>query len=524
MSTTILLTTLTATYQHASLGLRYLLANMEELQSQTTIQEFTINSTSREIAEKILRLSPPIVGFGVYIWNTRQTCEVISIIKKVAPQITVIVGGPEVSYESETQEITKLSDFVVKGEADFLFRDLCRDILANRSREKFISAILPDIQKIKSPYLFYNENDIANRVIYVEASRGCPYKCEYCLSSLDKSVRNFPLENFLADLKSLLQKGVRQFKFIDRTFNLSITTCSKILNFFLENLSDDLFLHFEMVPDRLPDEIRELIKKFPQGSLQFEVGIQTLNDEVAKRISRRNDMKKVKENFAFLTEKTKVHIHADLIVGLPGEDLENFGIGFDQLHSWAPHEIQVGVLKRLKGAPIGRHENEFKMIYSDQPPFQILQTKHITFSEIQSMTRFAKYWDLFANSGNFPNFIQHLEQSSLNESFFKRFFHFSEFLSERHGEGIAVSRLNLFGSALTYLTGHLALEERFAKEILAADFSKDGKIEAPKFLLSARSEIESSVNTRAGKRIMKRQTAHQRQRSSVEVLKSDSQS
>ncbi|MBC7753713.1 MAG: DUF4080 domain-containing protein, partial [Moraxellaceae bacterium] len=407
----ILLGTLNSTYQHCSFGLRYLYANMQNLQSQTQIIEWTIKENSRNIVEQILRYQPKIMGFSVYIWNTEEMFEVCSMLKTVAPEITIVLGGPEISFETESQRLFKLCDYVITGEADHTFREFCQAILnGDKPTEKIIRSHLPDIKSITTPYDLYNDDDIKNRVIYVEASRGCPYKCEYCLSSLDKSVRNFDTDHFLQSIDGLISRGARTFKFVDRTFNLSPTTSTAILKYFLTQIHLGLFLHFEMVPDRLPQEIKDLIVQFPEGSLQFEVGIQTLNPEVAANVSRKNDLTKVKDNFKFIREETKIHTHADLIVGLPGETLESFGHGFDALAEMHPDEIQVGILKRLKGTPIVRHEAPFKMIFQSFAPFQIISTSTMDYGVLQKMNRFAKFWDLYANSGEFKNLMVFLKK------------------------------------------------------------------------------------------------------------------
>ena len=449
----ILLCTLNSTYQHASFGLRYLFANLGSLQEKTTLLEWTIKENPRVIVEKILLHSPRLVGFSVYIWNTSEILQIISILKKISPDTVIVLGGPEISYETETQPHLKWCDFVIKGEADFSFRIFCENYLLHGTKPstKIISSELPDIKAICLPYSLYSDEDIKNRIIYVEASRGCPYKCEYCLSSLDKSVRSFDLEFFLAEIKKLMERGARTFKFVDRTFNLSPISSCRILQFFLEHVSLNLFLHFEMVPDRLPLEIRELIQKFPAGALQFEVGIQTLNPEVAIHVSRKNDLTKVAENFKFLKESTLVHTHADLIVGLPGETLESFGNGFDRLAAMAPDEIQVGILKRLKGTPIARHEQKFQMIYSEYPPYQILSNTTMDYSTLQKMNRFAKFWDLYANSGQFKSFIEWLKASAIEKSFFWSFFAYSEYLSEKFTETHSLSLVSLAEQAWQYL-------------------------------------------------------------------------
>ncbi|WP_373998403.1 DUF4080 domain-containing protein [Bdellovibrio bacteriovorus] len=487
MNKDILLVTLNSSYPHSSFGLRYLMANLGDLQERAQIMEFTIQKDPRDIAEALLRQNAKIIGLGVYIWNAQESLELVSLLKRISPDTIVVLGGPEVSHESETQKICQIADYTIKGEADFLFYEFCKNALDNGilPETKFISGALPDIKKIKSPYELYTDEDIQNRVIYVEVSRGCPYRCEYCLSSLDKAVRSFELADFLTEMQKLLDRGARQFKFIDRTFNLSPTTCTTILQFFLDRIDLGLFLHFEMVPDRLPLEIRDLIKKFPAGALQFEIGIQTWNPEVARLVSRRNDYEKVKDNFRFLAEETGVHTHADLIAGLPGEDLESFAKGFDILAALRPHEIQVGILKRLKGAPIARHDKEWQMVYSDHPPFQILRTKSMNFDTLQVMNRFAKYWDLYANSGSFKKFVNVLRekaQAREDKSFFWQFFEFNTFLTQRYAQSFGISQLSLFESAYVYLKEELQWPADEAKALIMEDYSLTGKTDLPKFL------------------------------------------
>ncbi len=328
----IILTTLNAKYAHCAFGLRYLMANLGELQAQARILEFDINQRPVDVVEAILLHEPKIVGLGVYIWNATQSLQLVADLKRLRPELTVIIGGPEVSYECDQQEIVRRADYVITGEGDCVCGDM-RPIFGRgtvRTRKSF-PLPCPTSIGLALPYELYTDTDIAHRVIYVEASRGCPFECEFCLSSLEFPVRNAALDTFLAAMQRLLDRGVRQFKFVDRTFNLNLKTSSAILRFFFERYRPGLFVHFEMIPDRLPEALRELIKEFPPGALQFEVGIQTFNEEVAKLISREQDNAKAEENLRWLRDETGVHVHADLIVGLPGEDVDSFAAGFDRL-------------------------------------------------------------------------------------------------------------------------------------------------------------------------------------------------
>ena len=273
----IVLATLNARYSHASFGLRYLRANLPPaLIDRSEILEFDINQRSGDVLEMILQREPRIVGLGVYIWNVKETTELVSSLKRLRPETIVVIGGPEVSYELDDQPIVRAADFVITGEADIAFGELCEKLLVGRRPlVKVIPADLPSMESIALPYTLYNDNDLAHRVVYVEASRGCPFKCEFCLSSLDVPVRNVPLDRLLTEMQRLLDRGLRQFKFVDRTFNLNLNISKSILQFFRDRFTPGLFLHFEMIPDRLPDALRSLIAEFPPGALQFEVGIQT---------------------------------------------------------------------------------------------------------------------------------------------------------------------------------------------------------------------------------------------------------
>lgn len=414
---TITLSTLNAKYIHASLGLRYLYANMGDLQNQTRLQEFTLNQRPEDIVEQLLSTDLAIVGFGVYIWNVTQTTEVIRLIKVIRPDIRIVIGGPEVSYETEDQAICTLADYIVKGAADTSFAELCQELLDGENPYKHVSSLPVPLNTLASPYPFYGPEDVANRVLYVEASRGCPFKCEFCLSSLDKTAVAFNLPDFLKQMQDLIDRGAKQFKFVDRTFNLKADTSKRILEFFLQHMDRELFLHFELIPDRLPDVLLELLPKFPAGSLQFEIGIQSFNPDVQKLISRKQQHEKTCYNLRWIRDNTHAHVHADLIFGLPGETLASFGEGFDLLYSLGPQEIQVGILKRLRGTPIERHTHEFDMRYMTTPPYRVLAHKDASFDTIQRMVRFARYWDLIGNSGRFTNTLPLLLNAGAFESF-----------------------------------------------------------------------------------------------------------
>jgi len=503
----IVLTTLNAKYIHCAFGLRYLLANLGELKSRACLLEFEINHRLTDIAEILLAQNPKIIGLGVYIWNASQTTELVATLKHLRPDITIILGGPEVSYETETQPIAQTADYVITGEADLKFAEICEQVLAGQKPgEKIIPAPVPEFSQLQAPYDLYTDDDVAHRIIYVEASRGCPFTCEFCLSSLDIPVRQFPLASLLDHLSRLLERGVKQFKFVDRTFNLNITTSKAILEFFLERYQPGHFYHFEMIPDRLPAPLREVIARFPPGALQFEVGIQTFNETVGALIKRRQDYSRLEDNFHFLREQTGVHIHADLIIGLPGETVEGFAAGFDRLIALNPQEIQVGILKRLRGTPIVRHDAEWQMVYNPHPPYEILQNKLIDFSTMQKLRRFARHWDLLGNSGNFVSTTPLIW--SQNASPFEAFMRFSQWLHQklRRTDSIALPRL--MELLFEFLTGELELEAQQVANSLWSDYQRGGRTDKPPFLRKFL-PADEAVPTRKNKPALpKRQARH----------------
>ena len=444
----ILLTTLNSRYTHSSLGLRYIYANLKEFQQDTQILEFSINDALQSVAEKILIHKPDMIGIGVYIWNVGEVAQLLEILKKVSPQTIIILGGPEVSYLPFRVNLDR-ADFIIQGEGEESFYKLCKSIKElNPPSEKIIPITLPKLKELSLPYEFYTDEDIQNRYIYVEVSRGCPFECEFCLSSMDEKVRAFNLDAVLEEFEKLWQRGARNFKFVDRTFNINIKTANKILDFFLAK-TEPFFTHFEVIPDHFPESIKEKIKIFPKGALQLEIGIQTLNSEVASNISRPLKIDKIHENITFLEKETTAHIHLDLIVGLPGETLESFGKNLDALVALSSCEIQIGILKKLSGTHIDRHDTNYSMVYSDTPPYDILQNSELSFFDLQMMKRFARFWDLTYNSGNFKNSIKLLWES---ESVYENFYKFSLWIYTQTDSTYKISLERLGELLFVYLT------------------------------------------------------------------------
>jgi radical SAM superfamily enzyme YgiQ (UPF0313 family) len=473
----IVLATLNAKYIHASLGLRYLLANMDKhggagLRAQTQLREFVIQQRPTQIVEELLALNPEVIGLGIYIWNVVETTQVVRLVKTLRPGIKIVLGGPEVSFETGEQEICRLADHVVTGWGDVSFPKLCRALLDGpQPLMKVIAGEQPALEALALPYNDYTAEDLAKRLLYVEASRGCPFKCEFCLSSLDKTAWAFDLDVFMAEMETLYNRGARNFKFVDRTFNLKVENSVRILQFFLDRMGPDLFVHFEVVPDSLPDRLKALIAQFPAGSLQFEVGIQSFNPEVQQRISRKQDNAKTADNLRWLVNESQAHVHADLIFGLPGETLESFAAGFDRLYELAPHEIQFGILKRLRGTPITRHTAEFAMAYDPQTPYTILQNSTVGFADMQRINRFARYWEMVANSGRFARGLKLLLEPG---SAFGNFLNFSDWLWQTTGKTHEFALEKLVDLLCEHLIDVRGLVGGEVRDALLADYLASG--------------------------------------------------
>ncbi len=465
----ILLCTLNARYIHTAFGLRYLKANLGVLESECEIKEFTIHERPIDIAEQLLKQQPRIIGLGVYIWNIEEMIKLVGVLKQVSPETVIILGGPEVSYEQSEQSICQLADYVIAGQGDIIFSELCQQLLGGKKPlNKFTPLQTAPLPFIKSPYYLYDDDDVAHRIIYVEASRGCPFKCEFCLSALDKTAKAFELDYFLKDMDDLYQRGVRHFKFVDRTFNLKIDSSIRIMEFFLDRMDENLFLHFELIPDHLPEALKEVIARFPKNSLQFEIGVQTFNLDTQTLISRKQDDKKTEQNLRWIRNETNAHIHADLIIGLPGENMESFAHGIDRLVALNPHEIQVGILKRLRGSPLIRHSDEFKLRFSPSPPYNILSHRDIDFISMQRLSRFARYWDMFINSGRFSQ----SKSLILADNAFARFMILSDWVFERTGQTHKMNLKRLFELLHEAMINVLNEPKEGVEKILLEDFQR----------------------------------------------------
>lgn len=408
----IVLATANARYSHPAFGLRYLHANLGELRPRASICELTLRETAAQIATAIVERAPRIVGLGVYVWNVQVLTEAARLLKETRPDICLVLGGPEISHEYEDTPLFGMADYVIRGEADIAFRELASALLEGRRPPgKVLAPEPPDPAALVSPYEAYTEHDLIHRLTYVESTRGCPYRCAFCLSSRDERVRRFPLEPFLTQMEALLARGARRFKFVDRTFNLDGERVERVLRFFLARWRDGLQVHFEILPDRLSDAMLALMAEFPPEGLRLEAGVQSFHQPSLEAIARNHDVAVTRERLARL-HATGALVHADLIAGLPHEMPETFARGFDELARFHPHEIQVGILKRLKGTPLAARASALGLVFSPLPPYEIVSTPTFSAAAIARVKVLARCVDLFHNSGKFARGAQWLMKTS----------------------------------------------------------------------------------------------------------------
>ena len=460
----IVLVAINAKWIHPCYALRLLKANLGHLEHRCRILEFALRQRDSEKIDQILAANPRILGLSVSIWNHKATRDLLKALhEKWTDRPWIILGGPEVSWLPEEAEIFNYADYVIRGEGEGAFRELCERLLESKGgipaleKAEFLSPPQPDISRIIPAYHLYTPEDLKQKLIYVESSRGCVFGCDFCLSSRDEKLREFPLDEFLAAMDKLLERiGNQQqtIKFLDRSFNINPKRAVEILSFFLDKIKSEnqrpLCVHFEMLPFNFPPELRDIIRAFPPGSLRLELGIQTLNPAVAGLINRAGDTERALEILCFLREETNVIVHADLIAGLPGEDMESFARGFD--HLWAASssksrepiqamEIQLGILKLLPGAPMIRHSLTHGMAYAAEPPYEVLETSSIPAAEMNRIKNFARFWEILVNRNHFRDEISRLVPPG--KPIFWHFMELSDRLLERFGQNWGIDRRDL---------------------------------------------------------------------------------
>ena len=419
MKRSIGLITLNAKFIHSSLSLRYLRnASRNAGYQNVLIREFVINQPVWKIAAEIQKLKPEVLGVGIYIWNRSQSLELIERLQKQMPLLKIVVGGPEVSFEKENS----LPYPVISGEGEKKWLEFLE---LTRKKETPTQEVLTrwrtfgtDLPELIPPYLKEDFPHLKNRIVYFETSRGCPYLCSFCLSALDKTVRYFDESIIQSQVQELISAGIKKIKFVDRTFNLKPGRMKGLMQWLTQFKSNEF--HFEVVGDILTADILGFLATVPPGMFQFEIGIQTTTESVQETIQRKQNNEKLFSTIRQLVKQDRIHFHCDLIFGLPGETLEDIWKSFSRVMALRPHELQLGFLKFLPGAPINELLEKEQYRYNSTPPYELISHKHLSAEEILYLKHFEDIFDRYYNSKRFRFSINYLLEKMDPTTLFSR--------------------------------------------------------------------------------------------------------
>ena len=455
----VILAALNAKYIHSNLALRYLSRFQNNNQKHDVeTMEFTINQRLDFIAEELFRKQPDVVLFSCYIWNVEMLRQLCPILKKIMPDCVIGFGGPEVSYESETfLRENPAVNFVMRGEGELVFTKYLEhldtgnpatlgeieSLTYRQNGEIFSTPQMHPMDLALLPFPYEDDfSDVQNQIIYYESSRGCPYHCGYCLSSVENGVRFVPLDKVLPDLQKFLDKNVPQVKFIDRTFNCRKSHAMAIWKYLHEHDNGVTNFHFEITADLIDQETIDFLKTVRKGLFQFEIGVQSTNPQTIRAINRNVDFAALSEIVQQIKDGGNIHQHLDLIAGLPYEDYDSFGRSFNDVYALHPEQLQLGFLKVLKGSMLHQKQKEFEIVYHDTAPYEVLTTHELPYADTLRLKYVEEMVETYYNSGRFLHTLAYLVP--LYESPFAFFEALSQFWIRENYHYLGVSRMGLF--------------------------------------------------------------------------------
>lgn len=451
----VLLVAINAKYIHSSLSIRDLKTYCDKL-CIVDIRDYTVNEELQNIIADIYYAQPDIVGFSCYIWNIEGILKIAGVLKKILPNLIIIFGGPEVSFNSQEYiDKYKFIDTIICGEGEATLKEFLEAFIKNdsivnipglsfrKAGKTYINPFRtsqPALDCIPFAYTKEDLKTLENKLIYYESSRGCTFGCTYCLSGAGKHVRYLSPERVEHDIKLFIDSGIKQVKFVDRTFNLNKKHALYVWNSILTHFKPDINFHFEIAADLLDKEILDFLATIPKGLFQFEVGVQSTNENTLSIINRKSDIAKIKENVTKLIEKNNIHIHLDLIAGLPLETLKIFSESFNEVYTLQPHQLQLGFLKILPGTKINGDVAKFGIVSATFPPYEVIQTSTLTFAELLTLKEIEKVVENFYNSSLFIYIFKYIF-SRWDKGAFNFYKEFADFiLSKNTKETSIISR------------------------------------------------------------------------------------
>ncbi|MBE5939196.1 MAG: DUF4080 domain-containing protein [Lachnospiraceae bacterium] len=485
-----LLVAINAKYIHSNPAIYSLKAYSKDITPDIVLCEYTINNLIDEIVDDIYSKKPDFIGFSTYIWNVTYVLKAARELKKLLPQCQIWLGGPEVSYDAyDRLKENTFIDGIMRGEGEEIFRNLMMYYcgITDKNEAYFnlsdINGITyrdgNDIKETSAaelmnmsdiPFIYEDIKDFENRIIYYESSRGCPFSCSYCLSSVDKSVRFRSLEKVICELKVFIENKVPQVKFVDRTFNCRKSHAMEILKFIGENDNGITNFHFEVAADLIDDEQIELIKTFRPGLIQFEIGVQSVNLRTIDEINRKMNLEAVKDVVRRINEGKNVLQHLDIIAGLPYETLEDFKRSFNEVYDMNPAELQLGFLKILSGSMMKEKSEGYGIVYRDYPPYEVLYTKWINHDEICELKAVEEMVEVYYNSMQYPNSIRYAKQ--FFDTAYDMYFELAKYYdSLEHIKGSKYSRADRYNIFYEFIKKYCEDEKQLEvfEEILVFD-------------------------------------------------------
>ncbi|WP_073153012.1 B12-binding domain-containing radical SAM protein [Paramaledivibacter caminithermalis] len=501
-----LLTTLNSKFIHSSLALRYLWQYNKKQFEGISIEEYTINNDLDYILSEIYTKDYDLVCFSCYIWNFEETLEIAKNLRKVNKEVKILLGGPEVSYDPKAVlEECDYIDYIIFGEGELTLNELLNLLINNRGnifnirglafREKnkiYMNeerCLIEDLDIIPFPY--ENLKELENRIIYYESSRGCPFNCQYCLSSTFRGVRYFSMNRIKRDLKKFIDADVKQVKFVDRTFNADKEHCLEIMKYLQKIDNGRINFHFEITAYLLDEEILDFLRSVRKGLFQFEVGVQSTYEKTLREIKRNMDFKRIKYVINELVSFNNIHLHLDLIAGLPYEDYGTFLKSFDDVYSLKPNKIQLGFLKLLKGSGIRMNHYKYGYIYKDEQPYEVMCNDYITYDEILKLKYIEEMTDEYYNSHNFDFSVDYIIKKFYKNpsSFFEDLSVFWRNMGYHH---VSHGRNQLFKILIEFFKQNNFDNEDVFMEILKFDYLRNKNANLPEFFNSI--EIDDFKN------------------------------
>lgn len=478
---------LNSKYIHSSLAPWYLKAYCNEECGMIGIREFTINENSDSVLSSIFLEQADAVAFSCYIWNITYVLKVAEDLKKISPETVIILGGPEVSFDPDILLSEKhYIDYIISGEGERPFKSLLDFLSGKRAGTELhgvtyrdgtgiiknaMPQLIENLDSIPSPYTEEMLDSLNGRIVYFESSRGCPFSCSYCISSTFEGVRYFSLERVRNDLHKLINAGVKQIKFVDRTFNCNKQRTLEIFKFISEDQSEVNF-HFEAAADLFDDELLQALSGIKPGKIQLEIGIQSTNEAVHKAVARKTKIQKVLDNISALVAFRNMHIHVDLIAGLPFEDYESFKNSFNQVYGLKSDNLQLGFLKMLKGSRIRKEADIHGYKFKSCSPYEVLENRYISYREILELKGIEELVERYYNSGRFVNSLNYLiKESKLSAyDFFRSFLIYDQ--KNVHSLDRPLSSRELYKVLLGFADSEMseAVNREFLNELLKYDF------------------------------------------------------